>query len=164
MTYGRNNLVRSVNPQSLFESAYPVLSSACNWNQGDMLMYDATNNILNAVTGTGSAANLVGVAVQTIVNGKVPSPYQGTMVDASQGISDIAGPQYGCVFSMFLTSGNTFTPGLPVYIGADAQTVTTTAVGSSVGIYQGVEVTPSGTGTLGNVLIGARYGLGGIQF
>lgn len=164
MTTATNNIVRSVSPKSLFESAYPVLSSSSNWNQGDMLAFDATNKILNAVTGTGSAANLCGVAVQTIVNGKVPSPYQGTAVDASQAISDVEGPQYGVVCAFYLTSGNAFTPGVKVYIGADAQTVSTTATGSSVGIYQGAAVTPSGSGTVGDVLIGARYSLTDINF
>lgn len=159
-----NNIVRSVSPKSLFESAYPVLSSASNWNQGDILAYDATNKILNAVTGTGSSANLCGVAVQSIVSGKVPSPYQGTAVDASQAISDVEGPQYGIVCFFKLTSGDAFFPGVKVYIGADAQTVTVTAGGNSIGIFQGTAITPSGTGFVGDVLTGARYGFSDINF
>lgn len=164
-TTGRNNIVRSVNPKSLFESAYPVLSKTLStWNEGDLLAFDATNACIIAVTGTGSGANSLGVAVQTVQNGIVPSPYQGTAVDASQGLSDIEGPQYGVVCSMILHTGDSFNPGQKVYISSDAQTVTSTAAGTSIGIFQGSPVTSAPSGTLGDVLIGANYGSSVTQF
>lgn len=164
MSNARNNVVRTLNNRSLFESALPVLSTSSNWNQGDLIAFDSTNKILNAITGSGSAANLVGVANQTIQSGLVPSPYQGTQVDASQGFSDVQGPSFGNVYSMVLKSGDAFTPGAPVYGTTDPQTVSVTSAGSKVGIFQGRAVTPAVTGTVGDVLIGANYQMAGLTF
>lgn len=164
MSNARNNVVRTLGTKSIFESALPVLSTSCNWNQGDLLSFDATNKILNAVTGSGSSANLCGIAGQTIIAGVVPSPYLGTQVDASVGLSDLAGPSYGNVYSMVLKSGDSFTPGALVYATTDPQTVTVTSAGSAVGIFNGRAVTPAVTGTFGDVLIGSQYNQNGLSF
>jgi hypothetical protein len=156
-----NNIVREVAPKSLFASALPVLSTAVTYNQGDLLSFDATNNILKPVTGNGDSTFILGVAVQTVVSGIAKSPYIGTAVDASQGFSDFAGPQYGVVASLKLASGQNYTPGAPVYLtSTDAQTVTSAAGGSSIGLFQGRTITSAATGLSGDVLVGARYNLG----
>jgi hypothetical protein len=157
MSIAKNNLKRELAYKSLFSSAKPVLSTASNWNQGDILAYDATNNIINAVTGTGSSANLVGVAVNTVVSGKQPSPYSGTAVDASQAIEDMAGPRYGSIFTMSLNTGDIWVPGQAAYLMSDPQTLTSAVTGNSVGIYQGPAITSAASGTTGDFLIGARY-------
>lgn len=165
MSTANNNLIREVNPgRSLFASLKPVLSTSCNWNQGDILSYDATNNIVNATTGSGSGANVVGVAVNTIVSGIMPSPYQGTAVDASQAIEDAAGPLFGNVFSMLIKTGDTFVPGQLCYLTGDPQTLTASATGSAVGIYQGQGITSAPSGTFGDFMIGARYNMAGLTF
>ena len=160
-TTPQNNIVRSVSPKSIFESAIPVLSTAVNYNQGDLLCYDGSNKVLITAT-TGNIANLLGVARQTVVNGIVKSPYQGTAVDASQGFSDMAGPVYGIVAFFNGKVGDSFTPGCLVYLGSDAQTVTVTDPGSNdhIGIYQGRTQTGA-TGSTVDVLVGARYSAGG---
>lgn len=166
MTIAVNNIVRSVAPKSKFESALPVLSTAVSYNQGDLIAFNTSSKIL-AVATTGNMANLLGVARQTIVNGVAQSPYQGTAVDASQGISDLAGPVYGVVAFFKTTVGDSYTPGAAVYMGADAQTVTVTDPGSndSIGIYQGRALTGA-AGVTADVLVGSRYLSGGnsIQF
>lgn len=155
-----NNIVRSVAPKSRFESALPLLSTAVNYNQGDLLAFDGTNKILVPAT-TGNVANLLGVARQTIVAGVAKSPYQGTAVDASVGISDLAGPVYGVVAFFTPKVGDAFTVGCAVYLTADPQTVTVTDPGSndSIGIYQGRALTGA-AGLTVDVLVGSRY-LGG---
>jgi hypothetical protein len=165
MSSSVNNLIREVNPgRSLFASLIPVLSTSCTWNQGDLLTYDQTNNIVNAVTGSGSGANIVGVAVNAITKGVMPSPYQGTAVDASQAIEDAAGPLYGNVFSFLINTGDSFKPGDQAYLTGDPQTLTSAATGSSVGIYQGAAVTSAPSGTYGDFLIGSRYRQAGLTF
>lgn len=167
MSTPNNNIVRSVAPKSLFESAFPVLSTAVTYNQGDIIAFDTSSKILKPFSATGDAANILGVARQTLVSGKAASPYQGTAVDAAQGISDVAGPVYGVVASLVLTTGDTVTPGAKVYASAvDPQTVTATdnASGAFLGLYQGRGVTSAASGTQIPVLIGARYNLPGIQF
>lgn len=157
-----NNIIREVAPKSLFESALPVLSTAVTYNQGDLISYDATSNILKPVTGSGDSTFILGVARQTIVAGKTASPYT-TAVDASQAIEDVAGPVFGVVASLKLTAGVNYVPGLPVYLTAtDAQTVTSASAGSSIGLYQGPAITSAGAGLYGDVLVGARYGLSGL--
>lgn len=158
MSIKQNNLIREVNPgRSLFPGLLPVLSTSSTWNQGDLLFYDNTNHILNAVTGSGNGANCVGVAVNTIVAGKMPSPYQGTDVDASTAIEDAGGPLYGNVFSLVINTGDSFVPGQKCYLTTDPQTVTATAAGTAVGYYVGPAVTSAAAGTVGDFMIGAPY-------
>jgi hypothetical protein len=165
MSIARNNLVREVAAgRSVFASLKPVLSTSCTWNQGDLIAYDNTNKILNAVTGTGSSGLVVGVAVNTIVDGVMPSPYQGTAVDASQAIEDAAGPLYGCVFNMNMVSGDSWQPGQKAYLTADPQTLTSAVTGGAVGIYQGQPVTSAVTDQSGDFLIGCPYSPSGVNF
>jgi hypothetical protein len=163
-TIAQNNIVREVAPKSLFESALPVLSSAVTFNQGDLIAFDNTNKVLKAVTGTGDGAQILGVAPNTVVNGLMPSPVQGTAVDGSAAIEDMAGPIYGVVAFFKATAGDAWNPGDPAYIGADAQTVTSVAGGSSIGVYQGKAVASAASGTNLDILVGCRFGLSGIQF
>lgn len=165
-TVAINNIVRSVSPKSIFESAKAVITSAVSFNQGDLIAFDDTNNRLKAVAATADAAAILGVARQTIVSGKVVSPYSGTAVDAAQAIEDIAGPVYGVVASLKLKSGDTFAPGDKVYVTVtDAQTVTVTdpGDGNHVGIYQGAQVT-AGASSKGDILVGARFGMASLSF
>lgn len=159
-----NNIIRSVAPKSLFESALSVLSSSVSYNQGDLIAFDGTNNVLKAVTGSGQADNILGVARQTIASGKVASPYSGTAVDSAQAIEDVAGPVYGIVAALKLKSGDSFTPGCKVYLtSTDAQTVSSGAAGNHIGLYQGASVT-AGTASVGDILVGARYSKSDIDF
>jgi hypothetical protein len=152
-----NNIVREVAPKSIFESAIPVLSTAVNYNQGDLIAFDTSAKVLVTAT-TANSANFLGVARQTVVSGLIKSPYQGTAVDASQGISDMAGPVYGVVAFFNGKVGDSFTPGCAVYLTSDAQTVTVTDPGSNdhIGIYQGRALTGA-AGVTVDVLVGARY-------
>jgi len=166
MSVSQNNIVRSVNPKSLFESAKPVLSSAVTCNQGDLIAFDTSAKVLK-VAGTADIDTLLGVSRVKLINGVVASPYQGTAVDASVAISDVAGPVYGVVAFFSLKVGDNFNPGDKVYLTSDPQTVTSTDPGSgkNLGLFQGpLAVVSAGTGQVGDVLVGARYGLSGIQF
>lgn len=158
-----NNIIRGgAQGKSLFDSALPVLSSAVSYNQGDLIAFDTSTKVLK-VAATGDGGEFLGVAVNTVVNGLPKQAYQGTAVDASVGASDMAGPMYGVVASLFLNSGDAFTSGAPVYLTADPQTVTVTQPGSdeSIGVFVGPAITPAASGTKGDVKLGLRYGVGG---
>lgn len=167
MTTAINNIVRGgAEGKSVFASALPVLSTSVNYNQGDLLAFDTSNKILKAAA-TGDGANCLGVAINTIVDGLPKSPYQGTAVDASEGLSDMGGPLYGVVASLILDTGSTLDPGDAVYYSTvDAQHVSATQPGSdpSIGIYVGPSVSSSAAGTKGDILVGARYGSTDIKF
>jgi hypothetical protein len=159
MSTAKNNIVRLVAPKSLFESAYGVLSSSVTYNQGDFLALDTVNHVLKAA-GTADIDNLLGIARQSILNGVAPNPYQGTAVDASQAIADVAGPVYGVTAFMVLNTGDAFNMGDKVYLTGDPQTVTSTDPGSgkACGIFDGpVAVASAAAGQTGDILIGARY-------
>lgn len=163
MSTSQNNIVRSVAPKSVFESAKPVLSSAVTYNQGDLIYFDTSAKLIKPVAVTGNAATVIGVARQKIVSGIAPSPYQGTLTDSSEAISDVAGPVYGVVAFMTLTTGDAFNPGDKVYMVASApQTVTSSDPGNgySVGIFQGAAVASAAAGQTGDILIGSRLPAG----
>jgi len=154
-----NNIVRSVRPGSIFESALAVISSAVSFNQGDLLYFDTTNKLIKPVTSDTDGARVLGIARNTLVNGKLISSYSGTAVDASQAIEDIAGPQFGVVALLKLKSGDAFTAGGLVYACAvDAQTVSSTGT-NPVGIFQDAAIT-AGSSSTGKVLVGCNNGSG----
>lgn len=160
-TVAQNTIVRSVAPKSLFEGAKVLLDATVSYNQGDLIA--VASGLLKAVTASTDAPNFLGVAKQTVVLGKVKSPYQGTDVDASQAIEEIAGPVYGVVARVKLKAADAFAVGCVVYLSSvDAQTVTSVNPGTSdpIGIYQGAAVASATSGQVGEVLIGARFGLG----
>jgi hypothetical protein len=150
-TYSKNRIVFSVRPGCVFPDAKKGIDSTISWNQGDILYFDDTNNLIKPIASDANGATVMGIAQQTIVNGKPVSPYQGTAVDAAQAIPALAGPQYGVVAKMLLKSGDSFNFGDLVYYGGDAQTVSSTGT-NSIGIYQGAAVTAS-AGSEGEVLL-----------
>lgn len=166
MSSPTNNIKISVSPKSLFESAFGVLDDTVTYNQGDLIAFDTSNKILKPFSATGDAQNFLGVARQTLIDGVPKSPYIGTQVDNSQQIRDVAGPVYGVVAFFTLKTGDAFNPGDKVYATAtDPQTVTSsdnTGSGLNIGIYQGpLAISSAVAGQTGNVLVGARYSLGG---
>lgn len=150
-TIAKNRIVRSVSPNSLFEEAKPLISSAISWNQGDLLYLDTVNNLIKPLASDANAATILGIARQSIVSGKPVSPYQGTAVDAAQAIENLGGPQFGVVAKMLLKSGDAFIPGGAVYYGGDAQTVSSAGT-NSVGVYQGPALTAA-SGSEGEVAL-----------
>jgi hypothetical protein len=169
MTTPINNIVRGgAQGRSIFSSVLPVLTTAVSYNQGDLIAFDTGNHRLKTAV-TGDGANILGVAINTIINGLPASPYQGTAVDASEGLSDMGGPLFGVVASLILDTGSTLNPGDKVYISTvGAQNVSTVQGGGTdkyIGLYVGPAITSSAAGTKGDILVGARYNAdGGILF
>lgn len=167
MTTAINNIIRGgAQGRSLFPSALPLLTSAVNYNQGDLLCLNTGSHIL-APAATGNVTNFLGVAVNTIVDGKPRSPYPGVPVNEAP--SDLAGPLFSVVVSLILDTGSTLNPGDLVYLSAvGAQNVADSDPGSngSIGIYTGTQgvFSSSTAGQKIDVLIGARYGMGSLVF
>lgn len=160
-TVAKNRITRSVRPGSAFESAKSVISSASTWNQGDLVYFDDTANVLKAVTADADGATFCGIARQSIVAGKPLSPYQGTAVDGAQAIEEIGGPQFGVIAKLKLKSGDTFNPGDLVYATAvDAQTVSSAGT-NAIGIFQDATIVAS-SGSEGQVLLGNRLRTSGL--
>lgn len=153
---GVNNITRMVAPKSIFESAINVISSAISFNQGDLLYFDDTNNLIKKPAAETDGATFLGVARVTVVSGKLASPYN-TDVVASQAISDIPGPQYGVIAKLTLKTGDSISPGDKVYLDPATGTTGVTVSGTKpIGIYQGKALTGVAAGTLIEVLIGCQ--------
>lgn len=154
---GKNTIVRSVAPKSLFESALNVINNALTFDQGDLLVFDDTTNLLKRPTVETQGSTFCGIAAVSIVNGKLPSPYN-TDVVASQGIHDIPGPIYGVVALLVLKTGDSINPGDDVFIdiATGNRGVTSTPGTKSIGLYQGKAITGSAAGLEIPVLIGCR--------
>lgn len=161
-TIARNNIVRQVAPNTVFADLTNVVSSACTWNQGDLLFFDGALGLVKPVASDANAVNFIGVAVQSVVAGKPAAVYSGTKVDAAVSIQSLAGPVFGVEAKLKLKNGDTFSPGAPVYATAvDAQTVSSAGT-NVIGIYVGPTVT-AGAATEGVCRLGSRYYAGTIQ-
>jgi len=151
-----NNIVRSVAPKSLFESAKSVITSSTTIKQGALVVFDDTNNVLKNPAAEAEGSTFLGVMVVSIVNGKLASPYN-TDVVASQSIQDIPGPKYGVIAKLTLKTGDSLNPGDDVFLdpatGVDGVTATGT---KSIGLYQGPAISAAAAGTQVLVLVGCR--------
>lgn len=158
-----DNIVRGGPGRSIFEDGKAAVGTGSTWNQGDQICFDTSLVILRAVTGTGDAATIVGVADNVVTSGKLAGPYDGlTAVNAAQVSPGFVGPKYGVTARLTLKTGDAFNIGDKVYLadGADTQTVSSTDPGdhNHVGIFVGlVAVASAAAGQTGDVLYGCRY-------
>lgn len=148
----KNRIVVSIAPKTVFSSVKSLLDATVSYEQGDLLFLDA--GLVKPVTADADGATILGIAKQTIVDGKIKAVYSGTDVAAAQAVEEVAGPEYGVIAKMKLKSGDSFTAGGLVYATAvDAQTVS--SIGTNpVGVFQGPAVTAGATSE-GEVLLGA---------
>lgn len=160
MAKGKNTIVRTVNPKQVFAEVAKFVDSTISYNQGDLLIWDATNKLIKIAAAEGDGATMLGVALQTIIAGQLQSPIQGTDVDASQSVGSIAGPQSGVVAKCTLKASDSLVAGQLVYLNpAEGARCVQSSGTKAIGVYQGVAVTggPSATATEVEVLIGSRY-------
>jgi hypothetical protein len=160
----KNNIVKAAAQKSLFDDARNVIGSSLSFTQGDLLVMDTSTHLLRAPTIETEGSIFVGVARVSIVNGKLPSPYN-TDVVGSQSIQDIPGPVYGVVCKLQLKTGDSLNPGDAVYLDPGTGTQGVTATGTKqVGIYQGPAISSAPAGSLVEVLVGARFGGDTLKF
>ena len=162
---GVNNIVRSVSPKSIFESALNVIDATSTWEQGDILVFDDTANLIKKPAAEADCSTMLGIARVSITNGKLVSPYQGTAVDAAQAIQDIPGPVYGVIASLIIKTGDSINPGDLVYADPATSSRGVTVSGTkAIGIYQGKAIATAAAGTLVEILIGARHPADALKF
>jgi len=153
---GKNTIVRSVAPKSLFESAKAVIGNTTTYDQGDALIFDDATNKIRRPTTEAECSTFCGIARNSLVNGKEVSPYN-TDVVGSQSISDQPGPVYGVVANMVLKTGDSINPGDDVFFDPATGTRGVTVTGTkSIGLYQGPAIAGAAAGTEIPVLIGCR--------
>lgn len=153
-----NNIRVTDNLRSLFPiSAESLVDATVSYDQGDLLILDTTGHLLALPAAEGDLATFVGVAVETVVDGKLKRPFV-TDVDASQAPSALAGPALGVVVKLVLKTGDALFPGDLVYGDPVSGTQNVQAAGTkAIGIYQGDAISSAFAGQKIDVLIGARY-------
>ena len=165
MAVGKNTIVRSVAPKSIFESAKDVISASVSFNQGDLLVFDDSANVLKVPAAEAEGLTFLGVARCDIVLGKLRTPYSGTAVDAAAAASDIPGPVYGVVAKCVIKTGDSINPGDLVYLDPATGTRGVTVTGTkAIGIYQGPAVVTAAAALEIEVLIGARHPADSLKF
>jgi hypothetical protein len=126
----------SVGGQGFSQLHMPVTHASFPIKQGELVYLDTSAHIIKPIASDANAATLAGVALQPSV--------------ASSNIDNVATGEpavivgWDVVCSFKTTAAETYLPGLPLYIGADAQTVTTVAGSNSLGRV----VLPIGVSTL----------------
>lgn len=157
MSTPKNNIVRSVSPKSVFPDAQSVISGAVSYNQGDLLVFDDSANLIALPSAESDGATFLGLATETLVSGVLARPYT-TPVDASAAISAVPGPCYGVVAKLVLKTGSSLSPGDLVYLdpSTGAQAVQPTGT-KAIGMYQGSTISSSSAGQLVEVLLGCRH-------
>jgi len=146
---GVNRIVREQAKRSLFPSAQALIDSTISFNQGDLLVLDASTHKLRAQTTGDTGATFAGLAEVTIASGKLASPYSGTAVDAAQAISSIPGPVVGVVAKLVLKTSDAINPGDKVYpyVAGGAYHVTSVGTGlTAIGFYQGAAIASASAG------------------
>jgi hypothetical protein len=156
MSVPKNRITREIAKNSLFASALKVISSAVSFNQGDLLVFDDTANLLKVPTLETEGNTFLGIAPVTVVSGKLKYPYV-TDVDASAAIADVPGPVYGVVAKLILKTGDTFNPGDAVFLDPASGAQNVQAAGTKqIGVYMGGTVTAT-AGQQGECLLGCRH-------
>lgn len=162
-----NTTKYSVAGKQIFPDIKALVDSTISFFQGDLMFYDASAKLVKPVSsGTeGSMATLIGIATENIFQGKPFTPYPGTLVDAAQATPALNGPMYGIVAEFTLATGSTLNPGDPVYAlpASGSQFVATTGT-QAIGVYEGKLISSSSAGQKVEVLVGARYPSGNLQF
>jgi predicted RecA/RadA family phage recombinase len=153
MTTANQNKVADVGAARLVPYNCDVTGSN-DFNQGDLLYLDTSSHTVKAVGSDGNAATLVGVASDTswlTVYGTKTYPTSGAVEVFTAGI-----------FTFNTTAADTYNDGDAVYIGADAQTVTSTAGGNThklgiVKLRPGQGAVTGAAGTTIDILIVPQY-------
>lgn len=154
---GVNRIVRTVNQSSVFPDATHEVIATSTFNQGDLLIYASGTMQVRLPTAESEGAWFVGIAVESIKDGKLLSPYI-TDVSASAGLSHIAGPVFGVVAKLVLKTGDSLNPGDVVYLDPASGAYHVQASGTkAVGIYQGGVISGAAAGTQIEVLLGCRF-------
>ncbi len=155
----KNTIVREVSRKSLFESAINVISSAVSFNQGDLLVFNDTSNLIAVPAAEAEGSTFLGVATVSIVSGKLVNPYTG-IPDAvsTSAISDVPGPAYGVIAKCVAKTGIALAPGDAIYLDPATGTRGVTNTGTKIiGIYQGPTVASAAAGQEIEVLLGCRH-------
>lgn len=157
MSTPKNREIRDIARKSLFASALNVISSAVSFNQGDLLVFDDTANLLKVPSAEAEASTFLGMAPVTIVSGKLAYPYT-TDVDASQAVTDVPGPIFGVIAKHISKTADAWNPGDAVYLYPTGGAQYVSSAGTKqVGVYVGPAIASAAAGQEVEWYVGDRH-------
>lgn len=161
---GVNTIVRSIAPKSVFEDAINVTSTTADFDQGDIMIFDDTNNVIRKPASEAECATMLGIARVSVIDGRMIGPYQG-LTNAVPAISSLPGPVAGVIARLVSKTGDAWAPGDLVYAdpatGSRGATVSGT---KAIGVYQGAAISSAAAGQEIEVLIGHRFPADSLKF
>jgi hypothetical protein len=161
---GKNTIVRSISPKSVFEDAINVTSTTADFDQGDVMIFDDTNNVIRKPTTEAECATLLGIARVSVIDGKMIGPYQG-LTDAVPAIANLPGPVAGVIARMVAKTGDALAPGDLLYFDPATSTRGVTVSGTkAIGVYQGPTIASAAAGQEVEVFIGHRFPADSLKF
>lgn len=159
MGIGKNTVRRVIATKAIISDIRGKLASTAEIAQGDLVVWDDTNNRVILPAAEAEGATFLGVMAISVQDGVPVGPYTGlTDVDAAVAQGAIQGPQFGDVHAVILKTGDTVAPGDLVYLDPATGSRGVAATGTkAIGVYQGAgSVTGDGVKEI-EVLIGARF-------
>ena len=105
---------------------YPITHASFPVKQGELVYLDTSAHIVKPVASDANAATLAGVALQ-------PSGVSSGLDNSTAPAEKTVMVGWDVVAFFKTTAAETYVPGTPVYIGADAQTITTVAGSNMIG-------------------------------
>lgn len=155
---GVNRIVRSINPKSVIEDARSSIDSTVSFNQGDLLVFDDTANLLKVPTAEADGSTFLGIASESVVSGRLARPYS-TDVDASASTkSAIPGPVCGVIAKLVLKTGAALNNGDNVYLDPASGTYHVQEAGTkAIGKYFGPNISSAAAGQYIEVTLGHRH-------
>lgn len=151
---GTNRIKREIAPKTILPELGTDVVAGQSWQQGDLLYFDDTNNLVKKLTAEAQAATLLGIAQQSITSGVEDGPYTGLTDTAPKG-GPLAGPLYGVEIEMPLKDGDAVAIGDVLY-ASTAQEVSVTGT-KPIGVYTGNKAVAAGTGLKVTLHLGARF-------
>ena len=156
-TTAKNRITRTERASSVFPDATQAIDATISYNQGDLLFFDDSANLLKPIAAEADAETFCGIAVNTVVLGVPKSPYSGTAVDAAQGKVAMTGPVYGVIAKLISNTGQPWNTGDLAYASAvDAQHVGPTGT-KAIGVYVGPDVAAASEGQEVEIRLGHRF-------
>jgi hypothetical protein len=153
-----NTIVRTISLNQIFPDIRTLVPATATWAQGDLLMFDPVNYVVNRLPSEASATTFLGIADQDMSAGNVVSPYS-TSNNAAIAVPALNGPLFGVVAQLILQTGTTLHGGDPIYASPTTNAGQGCAATGTkiIGVYQGPAVTTSTAGQVIEVSIMARY-------
>ncbi len=155
-------IVKEILKESRFDDCFNLVDATTNIATGDLVHYDATNNLIAAQGAADDGSTFLGIQEVAIVAGTQKSVYGNAVEDGSAPKLHVLGPIHGVIARLVLKTGDALDAGAKVYPdGASGTRHVTSVAGAgpliAIGVYQGATIASATAGQEIEVLLKAVY-------